>query len=126
VFEDHAVGADLAGVPGQVGQEGELPGGEVEGASVHAALVMDQVQRQGTDHDRRGLVLTVLVGTVSQGHTQAGLELAHAERLGHVVVGPPVEGGDLAVFGPVGRQHDDRDSAPLPDAAADLEAVHVR
>ena len=87
--------------------------------------MVDEVEDERTDGQRRGLVRVVLGRPVAQGHPQPGLELAHAEGLGHVVVGAAVEGGDLAVLGPVGRQHDDGHGAPLPDAAADLEAVHV-
>jgi hypothetical protein len=53
-------------------------------------------------------------------------ELAGAERLAHVIVGTGVEGRDLVVLLAPGREHDDGDSAPLPQATDDLEPVHVR
>ncbi len=64
-------------------------------------------------------------GAVAERHPEAGLELAHPEGLGHVVVGPSVEGGDLAVLGAVGREHDDGHVAPLADPPAHLHAVEV-
>jgi hypothetical protein len=37
-------------------------------------------------------------GAVTQRHLEAGVQLAHAERLGHVVVGALAERLDLAVL----------------------------
>ena len=44
---------------------------------------------------------------VTQRHPETGLELRHAERLGHEVVGTAVERLDLAPLVAVGRQHHD-------------------
>ncbi len=41
---------------------------------------------------------------------QTSQQLVHAERLGHVVVGPGVERRHLVVLGVAHRQHDDRDT----------------
>ena len=64
-------------------------------------------------------------GAVAERDPQARFELAHPEGLGHVVVGPTVERGDLAVLGAVGGEHDDGHVAPLPDPPAHLHAVEV-
>jgi hypothetical protein len=47
---------------------------------------------------------------------QPGEQLAHAERLGHVVVGAGVEGRDLVGLGIAHRQHDDRHLGPAAQA----------
>ena len=52
-------------------------------------------------------------------------ELVHRERLGHVVVGARVEGGDLDRLRVARRQHDDRHGAPAPERGRDADAVHV-
>src|SRR5581483_2480869 len=63
-----------------------------------------------------------LVGPSQRG-AQPGEELVHAERLGHVVVGAGVEGGDLHRLGPPRRQHDDRDRRPAAQPLRHLDAV---
>jgi hypothetical protein len=55
----------------------------------------------------------------------SGEQLRGGVRLGHVVVRAAVEGGDLALVCALRGEHDDRDVGPLPDAAADVEAVDV-
>ena len=50
-------------------------------------------------------------------------QLAYRERLGHVVVGADLEADDLVDLGVLRRQKDDRDGAPGPDLAADVEAA---
>jgi hypothetical protein len=73
-----------------------------------------------------GRVLAVAGGeAMPQRYPQPGVELARAERLGHVVVGAVVQRLDLAVLRAVRRQHDDRRVAPAADAVADLEPVKV-
>ena len=62
---------------------------------------------------------------VTKSDAQAGLELSHPERLGHVVVGPAVERGDLAILGAVHGQHDDGDVAPLADPSTYLHTVEI-
>src|ERR1700760_1555225 len=62
----------------------------------------------------------------AQHRPQPGQQLGHGERLGHVVVGPHVEGADLvARAGPAG-EHDDRSPGPEPQLDEDLGAVDVR
>ena len=50
-------------------------------------------------------------------------ELAHRERLGHVVVGADAEADEHVGLVVAGGEHEDRDRALGLDAAADLEAV---
>ena len=52
-------------------------------------------------------------------------ELAHAERLGDVVVGAELEAEDLVDLLGLGGEHDDRHGAARAQAPADLEAVEL-
>ena len=65
-------------------------------------------------------------GGATQRRPKPGEQLVHAERLRDVVVGAGVEGGDLVGLRIAGRQDEDRDRAPLPQPADDLDAVHPR
>ena len=56
----------------------------------------------------------------------AGLELTHAEGLGHVVVGPGVEAADLVGLAVEGGEHQDGDVGQFADALQDRPAVHLR
>jgi len=47
--------------------------------------------------------------------SQPGIEFAHSEGLGHVVIGTTIQRFDLAVFGAVRGQHDDGHVAPGPN-----------
>ena len=62
---------------------------------------------------------------MAEGGADAGLELGHAEGLGHVVVGPAVQRRHLAVLGAAGRQDDDGDLAPLADPLGHGQSVEV-
>ena len=64
-------------------------------------------------------------GRVAQRHAHARQQLAHAEGLGHVVVGAGVERGDLVALLAARGEHDDRHLAPLPQPADHLQAVHI-
>jgi hypothetical protein len=64
-------------------------------------------------------------GSPADGGAQAGEQLVHAERLGHVVVGAGVERGHLLGLLAPGGQHDDRDGGPAADAVNDVGSVHV-
>ena len=57
--------------------------------------------------------------------TQSRQQLGRRERLGDVVVGAVVEHFDLAMFGVVGGQDDDRDVRPRADPPADFDSVDV-
>jgi len=55
-----------------------------------------------------------------------GAELAQAEGLGQVVVGPDLEAEELVRLGVPRGQHDDGDLAPRPDPARRLDPVEPR
>ena len=57
---------------------------------------------------------------------QAGQQLVHAERLGHVVVGPGVERRHLVALAVAHREHDDRHRAPAAQPADHVDAVDAR
>ncbi len=56
---------------------------------------------------------------------EAGEEFAAAERLGQVVIGAGVEGGDFLRFAVAHGENEHGKLAPLAEAAEDLEAGHV-
>ena len=119
------MGAGPPGVAGQEGQDLELLGGELDRAAVEAGLVVDEVELERPDGERRPAAVVGFGAAVADGGADAGFELGHAEGLGDVVVGASVEGGDLAVLGAGGREDDDRDVAPLADPPAHGEPVDV-
>ena len=81
---------------------------------------------QGAGVKLRLPVLAVVVGpVVAQRDLYPGVQLAHAEGLGHVVIGAVFQRVDLAVLGAVRGQDDDGHLAPGPDALADLKPVEV-
>ena len=59
----------------------------------------------------------------AHGGPQPGEQLVHAERLGDVVVGAGVEGGDLVAFGAPRRQHDDGHVGPAAEPLDHLDPV---
>ena len=73
----------------------------------------------------RGLDDRLLLGRrrSAQRRAEPGEELVHAERLGDVVVGAGVEGGDLVGLAFAHREHDDRHVGPAAQAADHLDAV---
>ena len=73
------------------------------------------------DHGRRTVDRHRLVRAAEQ-RTDAGGQLAQAERLRHVVVGTELQPDDLVELGVLGRQHHDRHARLGPDDAADLDA----
>src|ERR1700761_5677301 len=124
-------GADqLAGPPGQALQDPPLGRGQPHrfGRTPRTRVpddgVRGQVDDTVADHHRRGPGRGRVVP--AQRRPQPGQQLGHGERLGHVVVGPHVEGADLvARAGPAG-EHDDRGLGPAPQLDDDLGAVDVR
>jgi hypothetical protein len=86
--------------------------------------VSGQIDEPAADlGDDRGALTGRLVA--AQGGAEPGEQLAHRERLGHVVVGAGVERADLvAGAGPPG-QHDDRRPGPPAERGDHLGAVHV-
>ncbi len=77
---------------------------------------------------KSGVVTTgssALGATRRQRGAQAGEELAHTERLGHVVVGAGVECGDLVALGFARGEDHDRHVGPAPQARDHVEAGDV-
>ena len=65
-------------------------------------------------------------GGVAQRDAQPGVELVHAERLGHVVVGAALERLDLLALLVAARQDHDRRRRLAPDPPDDLRARRCR
>ena len=72
------------------------------------------------DRGRRLALGDAALGPPEEG-PDPGDQLAQAERLGHVVVGPELEPDDLVDLRVLGRQHEDRDRRLGPDDPADLD-----
>ena len=83
-------------------------------------------------HDEGSLPQKVLEGHAVSGNApeqgvHPGGQLRRGEGLGHIVIGPGHQPRDLVHFLGPGGEHDDADLfVSRPDAAADLEAVHIR
>src|SRR4051812_2686417 len=114
---------DLAGVRGEVLKEQPLGPGQLDQLAVagdHPSfeIDLDVVELEDPGSRRR-----------SRGPAQHGAdtrcELVGMERLGDVVVGTEVEALRLVGRRTLGRQQDDRDGAPLPELAHDLDPVEV-
>ena len=95
-------------VDGELPEQGELGRGQVHRLPVEPDLLQGQVDDDVADRDDRGC----LIG----GHGRAGpaqrrgdpgQQLLDAERLGHVVIRPHVQGGHLVPLAAAGRDHDD-------------------
>ena len=89
-------------------------------AGVVARLVARSMRKSGVSIDGKHLVAGL--GPPQRG-AQAREELTHAERLRDVVVGAGVERHDLLRILVPGREHDDRDRGPAPEAVHDFDAV---
>ena len=63
---------------------------------------------------------------MAQGHPHPGQQLTGAKGLGEIIVGPHVQGAHLVRLLAPGGDHDDRDTAPLPQADHEVQAIHVR
>ena len=97
------MGAGAPGVAHQEGQHVELLGGERHRLAGAARLVVHEVDDQ-VARGELGRLVGVGAGARADGRADPRLELGQGERLGHVVVGAAVEGGDLAVLGAVGAE----------------------
>src|SRR5215470_331024 len=117
VLEDHPPGADLAGVAGEVGEEAELSGGEIQGAAAPGCLAVHEVEVQVTDVELGGLPVA-WGGLMPERHLDPGVKFPHPEGLGHVVIGALVQGINLSVLRAVRGEHHDGHVAPRPDARA--------
>ena len=84
----------------------------------------------GVEPDRpdgqRALQVAGRTGRVAQGHADARPELGDPERLGHVVVGSPLERLDLLALLVPAREDQDRRRRLAADRRDHLEAVEVR
>ena len=110
-------------------QERELGVGEDQRLAGEGHLVATGVDHQFA-HRHGGLVLRLQFGLLaSQDGLDPGGEYPRAERLGDVVVGPPLEPCHHVALLALGGEHDDRDVAGLGVAlepTADLEPVDHR
>src|SRR5512133_823475 len=110
-----------AGVPNQELHQLPLGRGQPDLPPVPYDLLGGQVDAEVRGlHDRDQLVGW---GSPADGGAQAGQQLVEPERLGDVVIGARIEGGDLVGFALADAQHDDRDPGPTPQALDHLEAV---
>jgi len=118
--EQGAMGDDLAVVAGQVGDELEFFGGEVDGASLDGDGVGDGVDEEVSGLNGAGGALR---GAAEVG-ADAGEEFVVAEGLGDVVVGASVEGFDLGALVVADGEYEDGGGGGGADGAADVDAGH--
>ena len=104
------------------GQGGVVP------AHLMARLVNDQIAKRNLLSRRRNIQRGQFLADqplAAQHSLDAGHQLAHAERLGHVVVRPDLQTDDLVDLVCFGRQHQDRHVHLLAQHAAHLDPVHA-
>ena len=129
-LEQLLAGQDGAGAAGQGGQQVELRGRQVHFLALEGDDALRRVDDEGSEVEDL-LVLGVLgdglgaVHAAEQGFA-AGDELAHGERLGHVVVGADAEADDFVRFVVAGGEDEHRHRAFGDDAFGGLQAVHHR
>src|SRR5204863_5718673 len=120
--QELAVGDELPSVLSEDAQEVELDRRQVDllpGAGDVAPL---QVDDQIPDLDAR---LPAAVRRPPKHGSQASQELVRPERLRHVIIGAGVERAHLLALVADRREHDDRELAPAPDLAGDVDAAAV-
>jgi len=117
------MGHHAVGVLGQVQQQVELLGSELEFASGDGDRAGSQVDAEiaGFDHLRRYFRL----GGAPEIGPHTGKKFIHAERLGDVVVSTGVQRLDLLAFLVTHREDDDRYLRHGAHSAAQLHAVQV-
>src|SRR5206468_3048277 len=107
------------------GQHLELGRGEAHLAAVDRHLALLEVDLHAADRGRLGR--QYLGGAAPpQERLRPRDQLARAERLGQVVVGPDLEPVDLVGLGRPRGQHQDRHRRVHPHAPHDLEPVQLR
>src|SRR6266536_4394521 len=100
LFEQEAVGAEPPGVGGQHLHQPVFDAGEVHGLAVPADQLGVEVDADVAGlHDVRARQGALGLLAVPERDLDPCEELSHAERLGHVVVGAELEGGDLVALG---------------------------
>jgi hypothetical protein len=109
---------------GKIGEEIELLRGEIECGAFERRLVMEQVEVEGPHVKLRWSL--AIDSTMAERNPQPSIELAHAERLGHIVIRAIVQSFYLAVLRSVRREDNDGYVAPRPDSLAYLQAVQIR
>ena len=111
-----AVGQHLAGVLHEQAEDVVLRGVRSTRRSPSRTMRRTRSTREVAGAEDR--LLALLLQPVAQRGADAGDELLHAERLGHVVVGAEVERLDDAGLVGAARQDDDRRSRGPPRASA--------
>ncbi len=121
--EELAAGHDLTGAAGQMGEQVELPGREVEREAIEGDLTGGRVHDEST-HPQR--LFRLGLAQAPQHRLDPRVELGRPERLHDVVVGAALQQRDhLRLLVPRGR-HDHRYVADGPQHPQHLPAVHVR
>ena len=115
----------LAGVLHQAGQELELARREVYLAVLARCRVGVFVQRDAAGRDGVVRAGEVAAGAAAQERADAGDELAHAERLGKVVVPADLQAHHLVELRVARRQEQHRHGGLGAQAATQLVAVHA-
>ena len=118
---------DLPPVLAEHPQDVELNGRQEQGPLVESTLVglpVDDQPGKVDDVPDVGLGLVVPGGPPELG-LDPGHQLQRIEGLGHIVVGPDGQAGDLVQVLHLGGEHDHREMVPLPDPPAEGEAVHA-
>src|SRR6185369_1265565 len=126
LIEELVPAEGLAGMAEQGLEEGELARAEIDGPIVDRDRAGRLVERDRAGHETWLRSPGGTVGASGEG-SQASRQLVVGERLDEVVVRSRIEADDTVADGVAGRQHEDREIAPLrPDPACDLEAGDVR
>src|SRR5690554_5252857 len=113
--------------PHQRLEEVELLRGQVHRLAVHPNHMGLDVHLHSTAPQHLvGLGELTGAGEPAELRPDAGDQLPHGERLGHVVVGPELEPGDLVGFGVLRREHDDGGVAERSDLPTNVETGHSR
>src|SRR4051794_29155885 len=121
--QDLRLGEDAAGVEQEVPQQVELSGRQVDRLAGPEHLVVLGVELEVAEPED---AVAVTEAGAAEDRPDAGDDLAQAERLGQVVVGPGGEAEDLVLGGVAGRQEQHGHGHPLAaQPAGELEAVDV-
>ena len=125
VKEELAMGQDLASVADERGQQPVFDWRQVYLAPKDGHLPLGKVHMQIAERECR-LDGVILAGRMTQGCPHARKQFPDPEGLAHIVIGAGVQGGDLVLFLPPCRQHNDGQDSPFTEPPDDLEPVDVR